>query len=89
MNITQEQLGAEDFRKVDENIYIKQEPESRTRFVIYAGHKLDEIDLDDWDDEDLAFEVSGYYKSLKQLRQRHKTESNMEIVGCIAKNKYL
>lgn len=59
---------------------------SDTKFEVYERHSnaMSEIDLNEYSEKDLESEISGYYNSLKELRELYGKDSNMIIAECIS-----
>ena len=61
---------------------------SDTKFEVYERHSnlMHYIDLEEYSEKELESEISGYYGSLKELREMYGKDSNMVIAECISEN---
>ncbi len=86
--MTKEKLKKEGFKITDpsNNQWIKKITE--TNFLVYEKERLFDIELNEYTEEELLDEVSGYYSSLGEIKMLYGEDANQIIAECIAESDY-
>lgn len=88
MDVTKKNLKAQGFICTDASEGTEQwvKKISDTRFQVYerSTNIISDIDLNDFSEQAIRNEITGYYDSLEQLKKMYGDDSNMIIAECIS-----